>query len=242
MLSPKILSALASAAALGALAVAAPANADIIANFALTSDHCTNTCLPGGISAGTVTVTDNGSGTLHYLVDLAAGFGFINTGIGGTFGFGLDKSPITVSNIQPNPSGPTFALQSTTAGAIQIDGFGNFKYAFDCTAGCGTGGNNPFFGDLSFDVTATGGLSLSPGPTGDVTMSTIPPGSQTTFFAVDVFSTVGGGGNGATGAVDAGSPVITTTNPPLVPEPGTLAVLGSALAAFGIFRRRRRSA
>jgi hypothetical protein len=36
--------------------------------------------------------------------------------------------------------------------------------------------------------------------------------------------------------------VITTTQPPLVPKPGTLALLGGALAAFGIFRRRRRSA
>jgi len=41
--------------------------------------------------------------------------------------------------------------------------------------------------------------------------------------------------------VDITTTTTTTTGPPLVPEPGTLTLLGSALAALGLIGRRRKS-
>src|SRR5499427_954402 len=159
-----------------------PANATVM-TFNLTSDHCSATCLPGGISAGAVTVTDNGTGTLHFAVTLATGFGIINTGgaggLGASFGFNVDKTPITLTNLVT--PGATFSLISTAAGSIHIDGFGDFDYGLNCTS-CGTGATNPDFttNAIAFDLTAAGGLFLTPPPTGDVTVSA--GGSPNAFF------------------------------------------------------------
>jgi len=170
---------------------------------------------------------------------LGSGFGIINTGgsggLGASLGFNLDKPSITVSNINTN-STFTFSLISTSTGSIHIDGFGDFDYGLNCT-NCGNGSNNPDFSPLSFNVTAPGGLFLTPSPTGDVTISS--GGSPDPYFAVDVYSTI----TGKTGPMDAS--VVGTPNQQLfgAPEPSTIALFGAGLIAFGFsFRRRRRNA
>ena len=71
--------------------------------FQLTSDHCTGNCLPSGTtSAGTITVTDNGTGTLAFNITLNAGFQFReHRGLKRTgFGFNLFGNPtITYSGV-----------------------------------------------------------------------------------------------------------------------------------------------
>src|ERR1044071_4453687 len=74
-------------AAAGMTVMGATASADIIPNpltFDFTSDHCTGGCLTNQTSGGTITVTDNGTGTLHFDVELANGNYFINTGFEAT--------------------------------------------------------------------------------------------------------------------------------------------------------------
>ena len=203
-----------------------PANATVM-TFNLTSDHCSATCLPGGISAGAVTVTDNGTGTLHFAVTLATGFGIINTGggqgLGASFGFNLDMSPITLSNLV-TPGG-SYSLISTSAGSIHVDGFGDFSYGLNCDS-CGNGATNPDFttNAIAFDVTAGAGLTLA-----DVIKSS--GGSPNAFFALDAFSTI----TGATGPIDASTGTLQET----IAEPQSLALLGVGLVAFGLVRRRR---
>src|SRR5437660_11395409 len=73
--------------------------ADIV--FQITSDHCTGGCLnTGQHSAGTITVTQNGTNTIHFAISLAAGWTIINTGFDGSFAFDLAGDPtVTYSNI-----------------------------------------------------------------------------------------------------------------------------------------------
>jgi len=217
----------------GAFALVPTANADLTspASFDLTSDHCDGGCLAGG-SAGKISVTDLGGGELQFDVYPATGFGIINTGGGGglgaSFGFNLTNPPasITYSNLTSgfsvvNGTGPGNLTALNSNGGIHVDGFGFFDYGVNCDI-CGTGSTNPFFGVLSFDVTAAG-LTIN-----SLTQST--SGSPNAYFVADIYSTL----TGNTGPVDASVPNTS------VPEPASLLIFGAALTGFGLIGRRRR--
>src|SRR5262249_3195135 len=121
LLALRLTALMAGAALVGLLSVN-PAQADV---YELTSDHCDGTggCKGGLTSAGTVTVTQNGTNTIHFAVSLATGFTIINTGFDGSLAFDLSGNPtVTYSNMTagftpviPQPSVPACALGSDCA-------------------------------------------------------------------------------------------------------------------------------
>jgi hypothetical protein len=224
--------AVALASALTGMLAPSAAKADLI--FDLTSDHCTGGCLQGAPNAGTITVSDLGGGTLGFTVEMADGFGIINTGLEASIGFNLVGIPtITYSAITPsasfevvNGTGSGNLTQATQN--LHMDGTGFFTNGLDCivhtppgSTPCGPGSSVPFFGTVTFDITASG-----------LTLASLGQNADGQFFAVDVTHTV----NGVTftGAVDA------SVERGGVPEPGSLMILGTTLAGGSLFLRRRR--
>jgi len=175
----------------------------------------------GAAPFGRIDVSDLGGGTVNVLVNLNNGLLFVATGFPGTFGFNLGGNPtIAVSNVSTG-----WSLVSGAADALKFDGFGDFEYAMRCDD-CDTGASSPVPPPLSFDVTATG---LTPNSFAETSTG----GTPSAYMAVDVV-----GAKGKTGAVGAvGPPVV-----PPVPEPSSIALLGTTAGAFlfMLWSRKRR--
>jgi hypothetical protein len=190
----------------------APAAATVLI-FDITSDHCTGGCLDG--PGGTVTVTDNGTGTLDFSIQLFNGSQLINAGFDATFGFnltgiaavtysGVDGTKYTIPGGNPQPTD-----------ALHMNGTGFFEFGLE---GIGNGGSDPLGDTLTFTIAAAG-----------LDFTDLSKNAAGNFMALDILSGV----TGNTGAVDV------ENNPRFEgPEPGSLLLLGIGIAALGFARRR----
>jgi protein with PEP-CTERM/exosortase system signal len=192
---------------------AGTANASTIV-YNLTSDHCTGGCLTGQTNGGTITITDTAGG-ISFNVTLSDGNEFVNTGFPLTFGFNLDGiTQITYGGLNTGWLIPDVVpVNKQNAGTYHMDGLGDFEYGVLWSL---QGGGNATPGPLTFTIIASG-----------LTTSSLQANALGQFFAVDILS----GTTGNTGLLDASLA--------RVPDGGsTIVLLGSALMAFGVLRRR----
>lgn len=170
--------------------------------------------LPAGVFAE-VSLTQVGS-NVNVTVTLNNSYVFVGTGAGNALEFNstgtIDASSISAGyGIGPSP---------TKNGSY----FGTFLQSIACTS-C-NGGSSTLPGPLSFTVDNTTIASFA----------TLSSGGHSSFFAADLGEINGDKVVVATGEVGGGTLV---NNPPPVPEPSSLAMLGTGIiGAAGVIRRR----
>jgi hypothetical protein len=216
------LSALAAVAAFAAT----PAAATVMETFSISVDGSSGSSL-GTAPYGTVTVTDNGDGTLTFVESLLSGYGIHETTSDqhDAFAFSIIGDPaLTITGL---PSG--FTAQNTTSSSSNTQPpFGTFQTQITCaTSACGHGSPG-YTSPLSFTVAATGTtLTLA-------SLGYNVVGSNNIYFSTDLVYT--SGRNSFTGNAGA---VLTT---PAVPEPTTWAMLLVGFGGMGAALRRKRRA
>jgi PEP-CTERM motif len=211
------------------IATVTPAQAD---TFNLTSCHISTGCPTPGTIFGTVTLTQSGT-SVNFDVELLNGTRFVETGSGGgeLFLFNDSLAGSTITGITATLNGANVAIPGGLSGFTNIsppvmaDGTGTFTASVECTtASSCNGGSTPNINDLHFTVTNATIAQLTTGAgvnaAGNIFVADILCGATVTGCA------------GQTGPVDV-------TGGAAVPEPATIAFLGTGLIALGFMFRRR---
>jgi hypothetical protein len=203
------------AVSLAIFAVVSLASATLTRADTVTLDLNRGSTLPNQ-NYGTVTLTLVGS-SIQVDIALNPGNRIVNTGFDASVAFNCTCSgQLSVTGLPLN-----FTLvNSGNPSAIGMDGFGTFEYGVLFGPQGGGAGTTSA---LSFTVSRVGGFSSV---FELVELSTIPPGSIRSPWAIDIICD---SCNGQTGVIG------TTT----VPEPTTMMLLGTGLLGLGASIRKR---
>src|SRR6185503_14651313 len=167
---------------------------------------------------GSITLTLNGSGGIDVSISLLAGNRIVNTGFDASVAFNSTLGgQIGVTGLP----GTYTLVNSGNPSSIGMDGFGTFEYGVLFNAQGGGAGTDS---TLTFTVTRVGGFSSV---FQLVELSTNPPGSIQSPFAVDLICDSCGPATGVVGT--SGS----------VPEPTSMLLLGSGLVTLAAGLRKR---
>jgi len=216
------------------LVAASNASADV---FTFNVDYCSNPCLggvPANNNAGTVTLTQAATNIVTVLVQLN-NLVFHDQGLE-SFAFNVTGNPAlslttgVIANNQvkiTNDGGSTWTFHNP---AGNTDGAGTFMYSFECAAAPGQCAGGPSTFEFQVDVTGltVAGLEIK--------------GSANVDFAANVANGTCTGMVGAGNGTAQSTPATTndgTACAAAVPEPTTLALVGSGLITLGMTARRK---
>lgn len=207
------------AAAALAASTAAPALADTATYSLSVVDPAASL---GSGPFGTVTVTENGDGTLT----------FVETLLGGArIHAGNDNHDAAAFSLVGDPSltitGLTSGFTTENLGSGTSDSeppFGSFQTSIVCTTACGPGYGGGFAGPLSFTVGSSSALTLA-------SLGHNVYNGTNIYFTSDLVIA-----NGNTGNVGA-----TLSSAPNLPEPATWAMMLLGFGASGVAMRRTRA-
>ena len=165
---------------------------------------------------GTITLTLNGSGGINVSISLLPGNRIVHTGFDASVAFNSTLGgQIGVTGLP----GTYTLVNSGNPSSIGMDGFGTFEYGVLFGPNGGGAGTDS---SLSFTVTRVGGFSSV---FQLVELSTNPPGSIQSPFAVDIICDSCGPATGVIGTS--------------VPEPTSMLLLGTGLATLAAGLRKR---
>ncbi len=183
-------------------------------------------------NAGVITISQVDSMHVALSVDLASGYGFLNTGgphtpfaftVAGSGALSISTFSLPVNGVYTAPNGSSYTLSLNTAGGANTP-YGNYGVAIDSSAG--NGSNNAYYGDLLLVLYRASGLD---------TNDFVTNGAGGYYFSADLTD---GSNTGAQAWTIR--QIVTGPTPTRVPEPLTLSLLGAGMVGIAGLRRRKR--